>query len=124
MVSALDTAKRMLVSVLRAIAVLYNVNVNVSRESTDAAVTSAYRAMSLKAHPDRGGSTEDYSSSVPSPQSTQTCTRVCRSCALLRERQAREHVRCEARRQKDPDTEGPNPNTHEFWILPWVGTGP
>ena len=54
MVSALDLAKRALVTVLRAVALCYNVPVQVTRESGDAALASAYRAVSRKAHPDRG----------------------------------------------------------------------
>jgi len=42
MVSALDRAKRALVSLLRALAVTYTVNLEVTRDSTDAGVTSAY----------------------------------------------------------------------------------
>ena len=65
MVSTLDAAKRQLVIVLRVLAVVCNINLKVARESPDAAVTKAYRVLSLKAHPDRGGSTQDYRSSVP-----------------------------------------------------------
>ena len=59
MVSALDKAKRALVVVIRALAALYAVHVDVTRESEDVAISKAYRALSRKVHPDKGGDAED-----------------------------------------------------------------
>ena len=55
MVSAVDRARRALVSVLRQLAALYAVVLDLARESADSAVKTAYRKVSRKAHPDRGG---------------------------------------------------------------------
>ena len=59
MVSALDRAKRALVVVLRSLASAYRCSVNATRDSSDAEVRKAYRAISRRTHPDRGGSTAD-----------------------------------------------------------------
>ena len=59
MVSALDKAKRALVAIIRSLALAYDICVTVTRESTDAEVSKAYRKLSLKVHPDRGGSVQD-----------------------------------------------------------------
>ena len=56
-VSAAQLAKRVLVSLLRALAVTYNINVNCDRDSTDAVVIANFRKLALRVHPDRGGST-------------------------------------------------------------------
>ena len=54
-VSARDRARRALVSVLQQLAALYSVILDVTRESPDSAIKTAYRKVSRKAHPDRGG---------------------------------------------------------------------
>ena len=59
MVSAIDKAKRALVVIIRSLALAYNCCVNVTRDSRDAEVAKAYRKLSLKVHPDRGGSVQD-----------------------------------------------------------------
>ena len=61
MVSAVDMAKRALITVLRLLATAYGcVGVAVTRDSDDAAVRRAYRQVSRRVHPDRpGGSEED-----------------------------------------------------------------
>ena len=56
MVSALDLAKRALVTLLKSLAVVYNVSVSVTRDASDKDVRTAYRKVSRKAHPDHGGS--------------------------------------------------------------------
>ena len=53
MVSALDQAKRALVALLRTLAAAYACSVKVARDSADAEVRTAYRAVSRKVHPDR-----------------------------------------------------------------------
>ena len=58
MVSALDRAKRALVAVIRALVTTYGCNIHVTRDSSDAELTKAYRKLSLKVHPDRGGDEE------------------------------------------------------------------
>ncbi len=59
MVSAIDRAKRLLVSLLKTLAATYGVVLQLSRDSSDAAVHSAFRKVSRKAHPDQGGSVAD-----------------------------------------------------------------
>ena len=58
MVSALDCAKRALVALIRALVTTYGCNIHVTRDSSDAELTKAYRKLSLKVHPDRGGDEE------------------------------------------------------------------
>ena len=55
MVSETDRTKRALVSLLKTLAGIYAVTLNVTRESSDKDVSSAYRKLSRKTHPDRGG---------------------------------------------------------------------
>ena len=55
MVNAVDLAKRALVKLLKELAVLYSLTVGVARDSPDPAVRTAYRKVSVKTHPDRGG---------------------------------------------------------------------
>ena len=57
MVSVVDAAKRALVSLLLRLAALYSLTLGVKRDSPDAEVKSAFRRVSKKAHPDRGGDT-------------------------------------------------------------------
>ena len=59
MVSTSDKYKRALVTLIRSLAVLYQVVTTVTRESADAEVRKGYRTLSKKAHPDRGGHLED-----------------------------------------------------------------
>jgi len=58
MPSALDRAKRSLVSLLKTLAGVYGVALNLTRDSTDQEVATAYRKLSRKTHPDRGGRPE------------------------------------------------------------------
>ena len=53
MVSAVDQAKRALVALLRTLAAAYACAVRVTRDSADAEIRTAYRAVSRKVHPDR-----------------------------------------------------------------------
>ena len=59
MPSAIDKSKRALVALIRTLAVKYGVRVDVTRESADMAILKAYRTLSRKVHPDKGGSEED-----------------------------------------------------------------
>ena len=59
MASAVDLAKRALVSLLRALAIVYGISVEVTRDSDDAAVRRAFKIVCRKAHPDKGGSADD-----------------------------------------------------------------
>ena len=52
-------AKRALVVLLRALALAYNVKLEVNRDSSDADIKAAVRKVAGKAHPDKGGSTAD-----------------------------------------------------------------
>ena len=55
MVSATDLCKRALVTLLHALARACGCAVNVTRDSPDAVVKRAYRTVSKKTRPDRGG---------------------------------------------------------------------
>jgi len=59
MVSAIDRAKRALVKLLKQLAKGYDLQVDVVRESADSVVRSAYRKVSRRTHPDRGGDAQD-----------------------------------------------------------------
>ena len=54
MVNNIDTAKRALVTLIKAIAVIYGLAAGLTRESTDVQVRAAFKKVSRKAHPDRG----------------------------------------------------------------------
>ena len=54
MVSAVDQAKRALVSLLKLLAAAYSCVLEVTRDSSDQEVKTAYRKLSKKTHPDRG----------------------------------------------------------------------
>ena len=58
MVSAIDRAKRALVTLVKQMAALYRVTINIDRDSDDVAFQSAYRKVSMKSHPDKGGREE------------------------------------------------------------------
>ncbi len=60
MPSELDDAKRELVKVLRELAAKYQVNLVLTRDSSNKDVAKAFRKVSLKAHPDKGGSLADF----------------------------------------------------------------
>ena len=55
MVSNLETAKRVLVTLLKSLVGIYSVVLGLTRESTNTQVKAAYKKVSLKAHPDQGG---------------------------------------------------------------------
>lgn len=60
MVSVLDKAKRALVVVLRAFAITYGLDLSVTRDSLDKDLSSAYRKLSRRVHPDKNrGNTTD-----------------------------------------------------------------
>ena len=59
MVSELDRAKRALVTLIKSLAALYSVVVEVVRDSDDAVIRGAFRKVSRKVHPDRGGNEAD-----------------------------------------------------------------
>ena len=60
--SALERAKRALVNLIKQIAPIYGVTTSIDRTSPDAAVKAAYRKLSKKSHPDRGGNVEHQKS--------------------------------------------------------------
>ena len=62
MPSAIDLAKRALVSLLRTFAAAYGVALTLKRDAPDREVSGAYRKVSLKTHPDRGGKAGDQTS--------------------------------------------------------------
>ena len=55
MVSSADLAKRALVTLIKLLATAYRCVLDVTRDSSDQEVTSAYRKLSKKVHPDKGG---------------------------------------------------------------------
>ena len=57
--SAAQLAKRAFISVLLTLAVAYDIVVNVNRDSADGLVAEAFRQVSRKAHPDKGGRVAD-----------------------------------------------------------------
>ena len=59
MVSAVEQAKRALVSLLKWLATAYKCVLDVTRDSSDQEVKSAYRKLSKKTHPDKGGREAD-----------------------------------------------------------------
>ena len=56
----MQLAKRALVSLLKALAVQYQVLLTLNRESSDTDVSKAFKKIALKAHPDKGGREEDF----------------------------------------------------------------
>ena len=62
MVSAIDRAKRALVVLLKHLAIIYGVNVSITRDAADKDVRRAYRQVSRRAHPDHGGNEEHQKS--------------------------------------------------------------
>ena len=58
-VSVVLRAKRLLVTLLLRRAVAYHVAVTISRDSPDAAILAAFRKLTLKVHPDKGGSVKE-----------------------------------------------------------------
>ncbi len=58
MASAIDLAKRALVTLLKTLAAAYGTVLSLTRDFPDATVRSAYRKVSRKAHPDHGGDPE------------------------------------------------------------------
>ena len=57
--SVVQSAKRTLVSLLKRLANKHGVPLEITRGSDDSEVRKAYRKVSRKVHPDRGGSAED-----------------------------------------------------------------
>ena len=55
----MQLAKRALVVLLRALASTYGLQLELTRDSPDEAVTKAFRRVAVKVHPDKGGSKED-----------------------------------------------------------------
>ena len=60
MPSAVDVAKRALVKVLKALATKYNVKLQLTRDSSQKEVNAAFKKVSLRAHPDKGGDKDDF----------------------------------------------------------------
>ena len=57
-VSPAQRAKRALVQLLHSLALLYRLSLALTSDAADAAVLRAFRKVALKAHPDKGGSTQ------------------------------------------------------------------
>ena len=80
MPSALDLAKRNLVSLLKKLAGVYGVPLTLSRDSTDQEVTTAYRKVSRKAHPDHGGRLEHQKQLNNARDEWENAKRQARGC--------------------------------------------
>ena len=59
MPSLIDITKRALVTLLRSLALAYGMTLSITRDSPDQDIHSAYRKVSRKTHPDRGGTVAD-----------------------------------------------------------------
>ena len=59
MPSEADLAKRELVKVLKSLAAKYKIHLELLRDSSEKDVKKAFRKVSLKAHPDKGGQKAD-----------------------------------------------------------------
>lgn len=59
-VAALQVAKRTLVSLLLSLARAYQILIQINRDSSDEDVKKAFRKVSVKVHPDKGGATADF----------------------------------------------------------------
>ena len=55
MPSEVDLAKRELVKVLKSLAAKYQIHLELSRDSSEKDLKKAFRKVSVKAHPDKGG---------------------------------------------------------------------
>ena len=59
MISAIDCAKRALVLLIRSLAAAYSLAFQLTRDSPDKDLRTAFRKVSLKVHPDHGGNGDD-----------------------------------------------------------------
>ena len=57
---AVDNARRELVKLLRSLAQRYKLRLELSRDSSAKEVTKAFKSVSLRAHPDKGGEQADF----------------------------------------------------------------
>ena len=73
MPSEIDVAKRELVKVLRELAAKYRVNLVLTRESSTNDVEKAFRKVSGKAHPDKGGLLADFQKLSASNDARKPC---------------------------------------------------
>ena len=60
MPSEVDNAKRELVKLLRSLSQRYQLRLDVSRDSSDKEVSKAFKKVSLRVHPDKGGEQADF----------------------------------------------------------------
>ena len=60
MPSDIDLAKRELVKLLKSLAAKYKVHLELSRDSSEQDLKKAFRKVSVKAHPDKGGDVADF----------------------------------------------------------------
>ena len=80
MVSAIDRAKRALVTVIKYLAGVYGVTADVNRDSKDDVLRKAYRKVSVKVHPDKGGKSHNRRNSQL--QIFPIFARLDKACAL------------------------------------------
>ena len=73
-VGFVQVAKRSLVKVLLALAVVYNVTLSISHDSADAGIPRAYKKVVLKTHPDKGGTVTDHQKSLEANEAWEGAT--------------------------------------------------
>ncbi|CAE8608570.1 unnamed protein product, partial [Polarella glacialis] len=76
-------AKRAFVIVLQSIAAAYSVQLDVTRESADNLVTSAFRRVAKKVHPDKGGKLVDSQRLLAARQLWEDALRAAKLCDLI-----------------------------------------
>ena len=59
MVSEIDRTKRALVTLIRQLAGIYSITLALNRDCSDDVLRKAYRTLSRKVHPDKGGNEDD-----------------------------------------------------------------
>ena len=82
MPSVVDRLKRAFVSVLLRLAAAYGLDLRVTRESSDAEVRGAYRKLSRRTHPDRGGQTTHQTELNTANEAWEDAVRAARSTTL------------------------------------------
>ena len=112
--SAVDTAKRALVKLLKAAASTHGLESKVTRESPDKAVTKAFRVVSLRAQPEKGGDNDGYQSVMAAYDTWQKLVKDKSEVGRPRERNEAE--RAKASRSYELARVGPASCCLECWF--------
>ena len=99
MPSPLDCAKRALVKLLKVAASTHSLQTKLSRDSSDKDVAKAFRTVSLRAHPDKGGNEAAYQTLTEAYDSWQNLLKD--RAGVGRPREAREQERAKTARSCD-----------------------